>query len=190
MPILIDTHCHLNDPGFEKSVLEVIERARASGVESFVVPAYDMGSLERTMELASSFPGVVYPAYGVHPWFVDHGADYEKVLSFLRRGSPVAVGEVGLDFSPQCPPQGIQVEALTRQISFAHDLDLPLTIYSDENPVQARDDVQAADPDMSGTYVRGRSRKPLPSLPTVPAIVGLTAANYVILELLKAGNDE
>ncbi len=129
MPVLIDTHCHLNDPSFEKSLLQVIERAQASGVESFVVPAYDMDSLDRTMDLASSFPGLIYPAYGVHPWFINDNTDYEKISFCLRRGAPVAVGEVGLDFSPERPPQEIQIDALNRQISFACDLDLPLSIH-------------------------------------------------------------
>ena len=127
--MLIDTHCHLNDPLFAESFFDVIARAEASGVGSFIVPAYDSESLERTKELAALMPGVVYPAYGVHPWFIDGNVDYDRILSFLKNGNAVAVGEVGLDFSPQCPPQNAQVDALERQLTLACDLELPLLIH-------------------------------------------------------------
>jgi TatD DNase family protein len=46
--MIIDTHCHLNDPAFSRSLPDVIERAELSGVRAFVVPAYDRESLRTT----------------------------------------------------------------------------------------------------------------------------------------------
>jgi Tat protein secretion system quality control protein TatD with DNase activity len=37
--MLIDTHCHLNDPLFEKSLPDVLTRAKAAGVSAFIVLA-------------------------------------------------------------------------------------------------------------------------------------------------------
>ncbi len=62
--------------------------------------------------------------------------------------------------------------------------DIPV-VYSTEKPVLSREDGPSASPETSGTYMRGRARRSLPSLPTIPAIFGLIAANYVILELLE-----
>lgn len=62
--------------------------------------------------------------------------------------------------------------------------DIPV-VYSTEKPLQPHPDGPPPLHETSGTYVRGRARQSLPTLPTIPAIFGLIAANYVILELLK-----
>ena len=57
-------------------------------------------------------------------------------------------------------------------------------VYSTERSIVPQGDTAPAVED-SGTYLRGRRRRPLPSLPTIPAMFGLIAANYVIQDLLK-----
>lgn len=63
-------------------------------------------------------------------------------------------------------------------------IDIPV-VYSTERPVPSHPDAPSPDTETSGTYIRGRLRRSLPSLSTLPAIFGLVAANYVILKLLK-----
>lgn len=62
--------------------------------------------------------------------------------------------------------------------------DIPV-VYSTESPVLPNSDGPAASNETTGTYIRGRARSSLPSLPTIPALFGLIAANYVVEELLK-----
>lgn len=126
---LIDTHCHLNDPSFAPTLPGVIARARAEGVNRFVVPAYDAPSLGRTAELADGYPGLVFPAFGFHPWFL-HGYDPEKLRPLLGREDTVAVGEIGLDFaSPDYPPPDEQLRALDRQLGLAVEFGLPVLLH-------------------------------------------------------------
>lgn len=127
--MLIDTHCHLNDPSFRQSVADVITRANAAGVVSFIVPAYDMESLARTAELARTFPDVIFPAYGVHPWFIHERINYDEILFHLKNNNPVAIGEIGLDFSPECPCHDMQIDALVRQLDWAAELNLPVILH-------------------------------------------------------------
>ena len=127
--MLIDTHCHLNDPAFAKTIPDVIGRANDAGVHWFIVPAYDVESLDRTADLASSHPGVIFPALGIHPWHVDREINYGEIISFIRKHHPAAIGEIGLDFSPECPPPQIQVQSLIRQLEWAEELDLPVTFH-------------------------------------------------------------
>jgi TatD DNase family protein len=126
---LIDTHCHLNDLSFYDRMSEVIERAKIAGVDAFIVPAYDMESLERTAQLAGLYPGRVFPAYGLHPWFVGEHADFTVIHSFIMRADAIAVGEIGLDFSAGCPPAEIQLPAFIRQLDIAAELKLPVLIH-------------------------------------------------------------
>lgn len=57
-------------------------------------------------------------------------------------------------------------------------------VYSTEPSVIPKVDATPAVED-SGTYLRGRRRRPLPSLSTMPAMFGLIAAAYVIRKLLE-----
>lgn len=126
--ILIDTHCHLNDPSFNATIGEVIERARQAGVVAFVVPAYDRESLPRTLGLAQEYPGAVFSAFGIHPWFLGD-FDLHEIEEYLRSGTAVAVGEVGLDFSPGMPPAEKQEKYLIRQLDMAAGFSLPVMIH-------------------------------------------------------------
>lgn len=126
---LIDTHCHLNDAAFDLTLPGVIARARAAGVHRFVVPAYDAPSLARTAELADGYPGLIFPAFGFHPWFL-HDYDPIKLRPLLGRKDTVAVGEIGLDFaSPDYPAPDEQLRALDKQLGLALEFDLPVLLH-------------------------------------------------------------
>ncbi len=65
----------------------------------------------------------------------------------------------------------------------------PLVIYSPEPPVSGACEEAPEPVESAGPYVRGRKRRALPSISTIPGIIGLMAANFVLFELLKAGTD-
>ncbi len=41
----------------------------------------------------AAFPGVVFPAFGVHPWYLEDGA-LEELGGYLDAEETVAVGEI------------------------------------------------------------------------------------------------
>jgi TatD DNase family protein len=126
----IDTHCHLNDDLFSATLPDVIERAKAAGVGRFIVPAYDWKSQEYTAQLAASFPGVLFPAYGLHPWFAADGCDPEKLRPLLLHKNPVAVGEIGMDLSSGAYPSADeQARALIIQLDLAVEFHLPVLLH-------------------------------------------------------------
>jgi TatD DNase family protein len=126
--ILIDTHCHLNDPSFNDTLDEVIGRAAQAGVMGFVVPAYDRDSLPRTAELQKKYPGKIFAAFGLHPWFLDDGG-LDDIEKYLRSETAIAVGEIGLDFSPGMPSAGLQEKCLASQLDMAAHLALPAIVH-------------------------------------------------------------
>ena len=127
--MLIDTHCHLNDPAFSTSLPDVIERARKAGVDALIVPSYDRESLRTTADLASAYQDFIYPAYGIHPWFVDKQVNLDILRSYVRHKNTVAVGEIGLDFASETPLQNLQIEVFSRQLDFARESGLPVLIH-------------------------------------------------------------
>lgn len=101
--MLIDTHCHLDAPEFASDREQVIERARAAGVRSIVVPSVGVFDFQAARETAKAAPGGVY-ALGIHPLFTPKAgeADLEALEQEiqLRLDDPrfVALGEIGLDY--------------------------------------------------------------------------------------------
>ena len=49
--MLIDTHSHIYDEAFDEDRSEVVERARAEGIERIILPAIDGESNERLFAL-------------------------------------------------------------------------------------------------------------------------------------------
>ena len=64
--VLIDSHCHLQDPKFDRDRAAVIQRARAAGVSTIVVIGYDMTAAAARVDIAESNEGI-FATIGVHP---------------------------------------------------------------------------------------------------------------------------
>ena len=84
--MLIDTHAHLWWPSYEGDLDEVLERARAAGVEKIICPGTNAETSKQAIELAKKYPGVIYAGVGVHP---------EEVLNFgkVRPSPPMSMAE-------------------------------------------------------------------------------------------------
>ena len=76
--MLIDSHCHLDDDRFDDDRHDMMERARAVGIHQFVIPATTLKRWHKVRAVADEFAGV-YPAYGLHPMFMDH---HQFIFSF------------------------------------------------------------------------------------------------------------
>lgn len=127
----IDTHSHLYDEAFVQEEDAAVERAVASGVDRIILPDIDSQSRQAMFDLADRHPGTLFPCLGLHPTSVDGNweEEMEKMTDFRDR-SIVAIGEIGIDcyWSKEFLEQ--QKEAFRRQLTIAHDRDLPVIIHS------------------------------------------------------------
>ena len=94
--MIIDTHAHLDDERYFEDLDDVIENAKANGVEGVLIPGADIDDLKRAREIAHANENIYFAA-GVHPY---HHEQYdEKILrEFLEDEKCIAVGECGLDY--------------------------------------------------------------------------------------------
>jgi len=129
--MLVDSHCHLQDPQFDADRDGALERARQAGVSAFVVVGTDLDSSWRAVDLADSHSDV-YATVGLHPHHA--GALNGRTLGTLRRlaDSPkvVAVGEIGLDYHRRRSPPEAQLTAFRQQLELAQELRRPVVIHS------------------------------------------------------------
>lgn len=131
MPILVDSHLHLDDARFDDDREQVIARAHECGVHAMVVPAVHRRSWDAIAALRNGHPDV-FPAYGLHPAFQqEHRADHlDQLAGWLDTHPAVAVGEIGLDFFGEQTERGAQQRFFSRQLAIATELGLPVIVHA------------------------------------------------------------
>ena len=130
--ILIDTHTHLYLEEFNSDIHEVIKRAQDADVKYFVIPNIESATIELMMRLCNAYPGICFPAIGLHPGSVkeNYKKELEIVESRLEQEKFAAIGEVGIDLYWDKTFFNEQVEAFKYQLFLAGKYDLPVVIHS------------------------------------------------------------
>ncbi len=128
--MFIDTHCHLDAREFGDTQAELVDSAAAAGVGCIVQLAVECANFEAVRELCARFPSCV-PAYGIHPIYTDNAAteDLDTLRDFLKQHSPVAVGEIGLDFFIDDHDRERQEYFFVEQLKLAREFDLPVLLH-------------------------------------------------------------
>ncbi|MEA3492630.1 MAG: TatD family hydrolase [Campylobacterota bacterium] len=132
--MIVDTHCHLDDPRYDEDIDAVLERALSHGVERFIIPGADPQTLDRAVDLAERYDGI-YFAVGVHPY---DAKNYDRSLlkPYTEHTKCVAIGECGLDYY-RLPKDREEIEVEKRlqkevfmdQIIWAKELEKPLIVH-------------------------------------------------------------
>ncbi|MEO0795373.1 MAG: TatD family hydrolase [Verrucomicrobiota bacterium] len=137
---LIDSHCHL-EKFYQRGMLDdVLARAEEAGVRRMITVGTSLDDWALYRDLAKKYPGKVYWTAGLHPCHVDDGwRDQVTALStyFSDTPSPVALGEIGLDYFhlPKFPDEAAelkkhQANAFRTQLDLAFQFDMPVIIHS------------------------------------------------------------
>lgn len=129
--MLFDSHNHLQSGRFGKPAAELVAQMRAVGVSGCVVNATREADWDAVAALAREFPGYVFPAYGIHPWYADTAeAGWEKRLRERLMADPKAtVGEVGVDGWVNSPEMDVQMPVFAKQAEIAAELGRVMTVH-------------------------------------------------------------
>lgn len=94
--MIIDTHIHLDSDRYKDDLDEVLNKARQSGVDKFIIPGADASTLDYAVEISKKNEDV-YFAVGIHPYDMDgfNNLDFEQ---YVNDEKCVAIGECGLDY--------------------------------------------------------------------------------------------
>lgn len=136
MTSLVDTHCHL-DTQYFPSADEVLVRAKAAGVERFVVIGVGstLAPARAAVELASKRSDVTC-AVGVHPHDAKEMTDamMDELTELAKRNEVVAIGEIGLDYHYDHSARDKQREVFARLVGLAKSVKKPIVIHTREAP--------------------------------------------------------
>jgi TatD DNase family protein len=130
---VFDTHAHLDQPEFDADRAQVLDRARAAGVEGVLCLGTTADSSEAVVALAEQY-AEVYAGVGIQPNCVAQAAegDWQRVVQLLDRPKVVALGETGLDRYWDYAPMALQQEYLDRHLRLAQQRGLPVVIHCRE----------------------------------------------------------
>lgn len=136
--MLIDTHAHLYLDQFDDDRSAVLERAREAGVDTIVMPAIDVPSIQQAVDLCADTDGL-YAMAALHPSETEEATeeDFAAVKKWCEHPSVVAVGESGLDYYWDRSFDDRQQSFFRKHIRLAIEADLPLVIHNRE----AADDI-------------------------------------------------
>jgi len=127
---LFDSHAHLTSDQIFPEVDDVLERARAHGVDKIVNICTCDVTLKRGLALRNKYDWV-YNVASTTPH--DVVADGERLFPFMsehaRNGDLVAVGETGLDYYYHDETKELQQHFLRKYFTLALETKLPIVIH-------------------------------------------------------------
>ncbi len=128
---LVDSHCHLNSPSIEDDILNVVARAKQSGVSHMLTICTKMDEFTEVKAIASYFEDI-YCSVGVHPHEAkDHsGLGIRDLIECVSHPKVIGVGETGLDFHYDNSPRQEQIDLFRTHCSVALKTGLPLIVHS------------------------------------------------------------
>lgn len=129
-PAYLDTHAHLDDAAFDHDRESVLAAAAAAGVRRIINVGYRPLRWQSTVDLAHSYP-LVRHMLGLHPQHADEWSPETRstLVALIRATKPLALGEIGFDYSRQGPDTAMQAAAFHAQVAIAGELGLPIVIH-------------------------------------------------------------
>ncbi|HII92012.1 MAG TPA: TatD family hydrolase [Methanosarcina sp.] len=132
---IIDSHCHLDFPKFNRDREETILRAREAGIVGMVNSGISLKGNRISLELAETNEDI-HATLGLSPDIGREGTDEEisDILAQIEANveKAVGIGEAGLDFQ-DCKTEEErkrQTAAFEKVIELAKDFDKPLIVHA------------------------------------------------------------
>ena len=97
---MIDVHCHLEQPDYDKDRDELIEKMRKE-LNAIITCSAHPKDFDLTQKIVEKYNGFIFASAGIHPEYVKEISEkeiedfFEKIKE--NRKYIVSVGEIGLD---------------------------------------------------------------------------------------------
>lgn len=128
----IDSHAHLEGNKFDSDRTQVLERARAAGLERIMAigSGTGPGTLDCAIRIAEQHEWI-FATIGIHPHEAKLATepDYTEMQHLASNRRVIAWGEIGLDYFYDHSPREVQQEVFRRQMEMARNARLPIVIH-------------------------------------------------------------
>ncbi|MDC0349350.1 TatD family hydrolase [Alphaproteobacteria bacterium] len=136
--MLIDSHCHLNDPKLKEDLPQILERAKALEIERLLTISTELKEVPDLEALSDTY-SQIYHTVGVHPHEVGSEGipSTDALKKYLQHPKAIGIGETGLDYYYEHSDRLQQKESFRNHIHAMKETGLPLIIHSRD----AEDDI-------------------------------------------------
>ena len=127
---MFDVGVNLFNAQFDLDRNEVIDRAKAAGVQSMLLISTDIEETRKN-QLESELDANFFCTAGVHPHYSASVTpnELQQLETLLTHHKVVAVGECGLDFNRDFSPRDRQIEVFERQLELAKNVKKPVYLH-------------------------------------------------------------
>ncbi|MCD6036071.1 MAG: hydrolase, TatD family [Rickettsiales bacterium] len=131
LPLLVDSHCHLDYPQFQTDPDSFIARAMENGVGLMQTISTKITEFPQVLAVAERYKQV-YCSVGIHPHEVEHQPKItlEDLLKETKHPKVIGIGETGLDYYYEHSPRALQQESFRIHIAAARETGLPLIVHT------------------------------------------------------------
>lgn len=129
MPLLIDTHAHIDAPELKGGGPILLPGAVQAGIARLVVPGVRTAGWRSLLRLVGQH-AELYAAPGLHPLYAEQWSEAaeQELRELTRQAKVVAIGEIGLDGAGG-PAMDRQEEVLRAQLGIALEAGLPVLLH-------------------------------------------------------------
>lgn len=131
MPLLVDSHCHIDFPDYAEGVEPLLVNMARADVSHALCVSVSLERFPGVLGLAQRYPNL-YASVGVHPDHEDaREPDVEELVRLADHPKVIAIGETGLDYyrSPR-ESVGWQRQRFRTHIRAARAARKPLIIHT------------------------------------------------------------
>ena len=128
---MIDSHCHLDHEPLFKNLIEVINRAKDTGITKLLTICTTLESFEKIKTIINK-DEMIFGTYGIHPHETENNpVDKDLIINTIKNNKKIiGIGETGLDFYYNYSNKEKQVISFKNHIEASIDLDKPIIIHS------------------------------------------------------------
>ena len=130
--MIIDSHCHLDNPELFEQLEDVVNRAKFNKVEYMLTICTTLESFAKIEFITSKYKNI-YGTFGIHPHETKNykNIDIKYILNKVKNNNKIiGIGESGLDFYYNHSDKEVQKKSFINHIEAASRLDIPLIVHS------------------------------------------------------------
>jgi len=130
MPMLVDSHCHLDFPELADNLPAILETMKTNDVEAALCVSVTLDDFPKVLALAENHKNL-YASVGVHPDYPDlREPTVSELVELAEHPKVVAIGETGLDYFRLTGDLEWQRERFRNHIRAARACGKPLIIHT------------------------------------------------------------
>jgi len=129
--MIVDSHCHLNEPVLCKNLPAILARAKSEGVGAFQTVCTKISEFEEIKKIAEEHKEV-FCSVGVYPHTVEKEGvvEVEQLVKLTQGEKVIGIGETGLDYYHKDSTKDLQKKSFLNHIEAAQLTGVPLIIHT------------------------------------------------------------